>query len=316
MPSGNLEIFGVQQDPAATPVETPAEEVTAAPEDETPETPADRLSRLRSSLHEPAASQEGAVAVAVQRQIDELKGSVDGRLDAIRADLLGRSDEPAPAAVGPAGINFDDPAVGQAFREVYDSEDPAAFGRAVGAVVKEGVEEVRREMTTRLDEVEADSTKAAETLETDKNFAGNMATAIPSIRSMGEQEDAIVDDYLSNGVTSFLGQYLQKYPTLSQDVPGIVGAALAVARMVEIADARLTSTEAGNGKPAEPETAVPEERSVRTEAAPSRGSQRSVQRIKDDAEGKVAADLTPAEALRQSIVDSAGPGRGLPRVFH
>ncbi len=316
MPSGNLEVFGVQQAPEVEAPEVEAEETQDAPGDDAPETPSERLVRMRGSLHKANAPDEGAVAAGVQRQMDELKGSVEGRLDTIREDLrsLGKSDEddtPAPVA----GINFEDEDIGGAFRTVYESEDPRAFGRAVGAVVAEGVAEVRRELSSSLDELEADSTLARETVESNDSFAGNMRTAIPSIRSMGESEDAVMDDYLANGTTSFLGQYLQKYPMLAQDVEGIVGAALSVARMIEIADARMNSTEADSGESAEPETAETEARAVHTEAAPSRGSNRSVRRIKDDAKGK-EDQLTPGDRLRQSIVDSRGPGRGLPKAFH
>ncbi len=318
MPSGNLETFGVHQAPVEPKPEVkPEVKATETTEEgEAPEAPTGRIARVRGSLHDTSAP--GDTAVGVQRQMDELKGNLEGRLDAVREDLrnLGKSDEgvEAPAA---AGINFDNESVGQAFRDVYDDEDPKAFGRAVGEVVRLGVDEVRKEMTTRLDEIEANSTAAQKTVETSKDFASNMTAVIPRIRSMGESEGAVLDDYLERGDDSFLGQYFQKYPTLTQDAEGIVGAALAVARMVDIADARITSTEADDGTPAGPDDPAEEtQRSVRTEAAPSRGSNRSVQRIKDDAEGKGEGDLTPAEALRKSIVEAGSPGRGMPRVFH
>lgn len=312
MTSGSMAAFGL---PEAAPVTDEAEETATeetSPEETSPEEDTrSSLSRVRESYRASPEVDNGAAGV--QRDMDALRGSVDGRLADIRKEIraLGDTPEEKTAPTGSVEINFEDPKVGEAFREVYDSEDPVAFGRAVGAVVKMGVDSVRQEMDERLGKYDADAAKTQSVEENNRNFASNLTKALPRIRAIGEQENVVVEDYLMNGDASFLGQYFHKFPSLTQDEQGIMGAALAVARMIDIADARLESVEAGGG-----ETAAPTERSVRTEAAPARGSNRSVQRIRDDAKGKDAGDLTPAEALRKSVVEAGGPTRNLPRVFH
>lgn len=321
MGGGSLKAFGIPDGPGVADGENegvegsvtveaaPAVEVEdiSDPADAPPETSTERLARLRASL-----SESDATAPVANAEVAELRGQIDGRLAGIQDELreLGKPAEPVGTPAGPHGMNFNDPEIGQAFREVYDSDDPQAFGRAVGAMVALGVEESKREMQEQFDELKGETEKSRQEAQTSENFTSNIATAIPHIRTMGEPEDAIVEDYLANGGESFLGQYLTKYPTLSKDVQGIIGAAMSVARMVEIADARMGSTAVGSGEPA-----TSPKRSVRSEAAPVRGSNRSVQRIRDDAEGNEGADLTPAEKLKQSVVN-ASRERSLPRVFH
>ncbi len=292
-----LGAFGVTPEADSAPEVEP--EPAAVPEvDSSPVTPADRLARLRASMSPPEPTD------GVQKEMDALRTTVDS----LRNDLsdLGKSDAPAAAL----DINYDDPNVGAAFREVYEDGDPAAFGRAVGAVVKVAVDGATANFDKQISEVRAETTQAREDHTTSENFASNIKQSLNLLRTYGESEAAIVEDYLANGGSSFLGEWLNEHPALTGKVADIVASGIAVARMVEIADARNTSTPAAEGEPA-----TPQPRSVRTEAAPTTGSNRSVQRIRDDAEGKDGTDLTPEEQLRHDIVNAASPGARLPGVF-
>ena len=227
--------------------------------------------------------------------------NIDSRLSQMEARMqanLEATERAIRAASQPAGaepqdlnkpIDYDDKDVQRVIGEAL--ADPARAGNAIRKLVEmEAARTLGLEKGTRAEEDKA----AKEAYDKNEQQKQIIATGLQSAHQLGDLEAAIVDQAATNWDGSFLGQFLMENPQYALTAQGMVGAVLAVSRIVERAHEQIPE----GGEPVVQDPPAPSTQR-KLSATPGRATNKT-----DDNFQPKSGALTPAQEVNQGIRDA------------